>query len=464
MPPLHLLLAASLAVPAQALSRQGAPPPQAAELATNNVLIVLADDVSIAELAIYGLDPSAPADLTPNIDALAASGILFLNAWANPLCSPTRASLLTGRHAFRTGIGAVIENGAVSLSAAELTLPEAIGQYAPSPYTSSAFGKWHLRHKGGALPCPATQAHGFDAFDGALYKVGPGYCQWDRLSCPGSGATVPSLDYTAASNFDAAAAWIAVQPGPWFCYLAPESPYELPHVPPPALQAVVSGPACAACPGQERDCWNAALQAFDTKLGELVAGLGPGWRTHTTIVLAGDNGAPNNVNTYWPSGRTKGTLYEGGIHVPLIIAGRAVDPALRGTISDELVGITDLFRTVTSIVGATGLPPTVAEDSFDLAPLLSSPPGKGGRTTLVAEKFEQNLATGPYEGHGVAIRGAQYKLIWNCSTSQPLGLYDLWNDPLELNDLLLPTIPPPGTPAGDALLFLRDEVQALIGC
>jgi len=460
-----LFLACLSALPASAqvvqmLPQQSA---EAAEPLGHDVLVVLMDDCSVAELSVYGLDPSVPVALTPNIDALAVNGVLFQNAWANPLCSPSRASLLTGRLPFRTGIGTTINNGTWSLSGAELTLAEAVSDYAPLRHAPGAFGKWHLRHPNGVLPCPATQVHGFDIFEGTMAAVGPGYCHWSLLSCPGA-STTGSGEYEPAVIFDAARSWIAAQRGPWFCYLAPESPYEFPHVPPTSLQSIVAGTPCASCPTQNRTCWNAALQALDTKLGHLIGDLGPRWAERTTIIFTADNGTPANVNTYWPTGHTKGSLFDGGVHVPLIIAGRAVDPALRGTSTDELASLTDVFSTVTTLVGAKGLPPEVAQDSYDLTPLLSAPPAPTGRTTLVAEKFGQNQPSGPYPGHVVAVRDVQFKLIWDCSNAVPLGLYDLWADPLEVNDLLLPTPPGPGTPEGDALLSLRAEILALIGC
>ena len=73
---------------------------------TGNVLIVLVDDIGPELLAVYGEGDDPPP--TPNIDRLAAEGVLFRNAWANPLCSPTRALIMTGRYAFRTGVGSVI--------------------------------------------------------------------------------------------------------------------------------------------------------------------------------------------------------------------------------------------------------------------------------------------------------------------------------------------------------------------
>ena len=77
--------------------------------AQDNVLLVIADDLGTDWLGLYGQSPDPPS--TPNLDALAAGGIVFTNAWANPLCSPTRAALFTGRYGFRTGVGANPHDG-----------------------------------------------------------------------------------------------------------------------------------------------------------------------------------------------------------------------------------------------------------------------------------------------------------------------------------------------------------------
>src|SRR6185295_14818170 len=76
-----------------------------------NVALIVIDDIGVEKIGAYGLRPSgARGPCTPSIDALAGEGLLFLQAWADPVCSPTRAQILTGRHGFRTGIGAIIEH------------------------------------------------------------------------------------------------------------------------------------------------------------------------------------------------------------------------------------------------------------------------------------------------------------------------------------------------------------------
>ena len=87
-----------------------------------NVLILVADDLGIDSVAAYGVSEDLPS--TPVISALAADGVLFRNMWSNPVCSPTRGALQTGRHGFRTGIGIGVFEGGWALQTSEVTLPE----------------------------------------------------------------------------------------------------------------------------------------------------------------------------------------------------------------------------------------------------------------------------------------------------------------------------------------------------
>ena len=406
--------------------------------ATGNILLIVADDLSISDLAVYAVNPHAPPGLTPNIDQLAARGVLFENAWSNPTCSATRALLLTGQHAFRTGIGNVIEKGAIGLSESETTLPEALKALADPAYATAAFGKWHLEARRSPVACPATELHGFDHFAGTPHGIIGSYCDWPELVCPGPADSAgPRAEYMLDTVTDRAVRWIAARSTPWFVYYAPQSPYDKLHVPPTELQSHVRGSACSPCDEGDRTCFEAALQALDTKVGALLDGLGPDWEASTTVVIAGDNGTPTNVLDYWPPKHGKGTLFEGGIHVPLIVAGRGVGEASGGTRTSELVGLSDVFRTVTSLAGIAELPEDVARDSMDLGPLLRGEPGATGRASLMAERFSRNGIAPPFAGHRIALRDQRFKLIHDVAGSTALGFFDLEADPLEGHGVLL---------------------------
>jgi arylsulfatase A-like enzyme len=144
-----------------------------------NVLIVLLDDVGTDKIGAYAEHPR-PAH-TPNLDALAAEGVLFRNAWATPQCSPSRAALLTGRYGRRSGVGRTVQayESSYELPPDELTLPEML-RGAPDAWDSSEVGKWHL----------ATYAS-VDNVAARARRASTGTTRWSRTSTRGPRGTSP---------------------------------------------------------------------------------------------------------------------------------------------------------------------------------------------------------------------------------------------------------------------------------
>ena len=133
-----------------------------------NVLIVVLDDVGIDQVSPYGY-PGAPP--TPTLQGLADAGLRFDQAWAMPVCSPTRGALLTGRMPHRNHVGAVIKAGApAELPLDEITLPEMLDQSGTN-WSSAALGKWHLA----TVNSPSGTKHpilqGFDTFSGSMNNI-----------------------------------------------------------------------------------------------------------------------------------------------------------------------------------------------------------------------------------------------------------------------------------------------------
>ncbi len=160
------LCALQATTPATAIEIQR--PPAAAP--GPNIVLLIADDFGVDLMGAYA-EGASPA-CTQNVDALAAEGLLFRNAWANPTCSPTRAALLTGKHAFRTGIGGPAGGQDDGLLPAEITLPEVL-----TGYHNVALGKWHLHGNQGDFHPNIT---GFDHYAGGLRGGIPNYFQWRK--------------------------------------------------------------------------------------------------------------------------------------------------------------------------------------------------------------------------------------------------------------------------------------------
>lgn len=380
--PLAGLLLVSLLPSARATGDPPGPPPGSPP----SILVVVADDLGVDELAAYGLggDP-AP---TPNVDALVARGVLFENAWATPLCSPTRAALQTGRHGFRTGVGYLVSQryGGPALPRAELTLPEVLDLGTGGAYAHAAFGKWHLGSDlVGGLRAPNEA--GYHHFAGSMENLSS-YSDWERVV---DGVAATSTEYATTRTVDDALAWIASAPAPWLCYVAFHAPHVPFHAPPAHLHSVdLTG--VHPDPRQEpRPYYRAMVEALDTELGRLLAAV----PADTTVIFLGDNGTPQQVAlpAFQPA---KGTLQQGGVHVPLVVAGAGVGAP--GTRCGALVGAVDVLATVAALAGVDLGAPAFSGlvlDSVDLGPYLADPSLPSRREVLFSELFFPNGETVP---------------------------------------------------------------------
>ena len=426
----------------------------------SNVLIILADDVGVEALQRYGRHSGQFAN-TPNIDALAEQGLLFQRAWVAPECSPTRATLQTGRYGCRTGIGRVIGAGTVSLNASSENLAPALSA---SGYRTAAFGKWHLSAT--SNPCSPIVAGGYDWFEGTVDTVVSSYCSWNKLTVS-SGCANPttslSQTYMPSAIFNAASSWVGEGRGssdPWMVYCAPQAPFERHHVPPADLHNQPLAAASCSSSLQPLRAFMAALEAMDTKIGHALAKITAGqsklgqyrpWYTNTTVIFMGDNGSPNDVSNLincWPPWRAKGTLFEGGINVPLIIAGAGVRPELRGQVSYQLVNSVDIYATALDIAGKR-IP--AGSDGVSLLPVLQGS-DVPVRNWIYAETFDNVKPPVPCSDHRWTMRDSRYKFIEHIEWQ---AFFDLQNDPRELNPIPIPQNP--GDPGWQSFrMFLRE--------
>ena len=385
-----------------------------ASLAQNNTLVVVIDDVGVDMVGAYKEGASPPP--TPNLDALAKRGVMFRNAYAAPTCSPARAMLHTGRAGFRTGIGSP---GGVSLAASEVTLPEMVAQ---KGFVHALIGKWHL---GGGRRGPNDA--GWSHFAGALANVSD-YYSWTKTS-NGNSTTVTT--YATTQNVDDALTWIKAQTKPWLLTLSFNAPHAPFHAPPATLHSYnLNGlnPRRQPIP-----FFKAAMQAVDSELGRLLSGLGASVSAKTTVLVFGDNGSPGRVSeSPFDSTRGKGSVYENGTRVPLIIAGPGVVSGGREV--SHIVSVSDLFATVGELAGVDvdkTIPPASAHDSVSLLPYLSKPTQTALRKHVLTESFGRNQTTLR------ALRNDRYKLLRLGSREE---FYDLQNDRHEKSNLLSRTL------------------------
>jgi arylsulfatase A-like enzyme len=420
--------------------------------AQGNTLVLLSDDLGVDIVTCYLEGPVVAP--TPNIDALALDGVLFRNAWANPVCSPTRAHLQTGRYGFRTGVGRVIERNGWALSLAETTLPEALGLYAHGPVADAYFGKWHLGNPsvgGTAAPNAAGWSH-FAGTETNLYKPQT-YYDWTHVE---NGLSTRTQDYATSRTVDDFLKWRETAPEPWVAIVAFHAPHDPFHAPPSHLHSFNLPNIDPRM--RPRLFYRAMVEAMDTEIGRLLAGLGA-QRANTNVIFMADNGTPReaSVSPFVPA-HAKLTPYEGGVNVPLIIAGPIVKKGGREVFS--LVHSTDIFSTVLELAGVDQdtLHANESIDGLSLVPYLTNPKQESLRKYVFSELFRPN---GNWHSKEIrTLRNDRYKLIrFGLQAPYTLQLYDLGLDPFETNNLMGPAM---SSSAQDALRRLRAELDRLL--
>ena len=430
---------------------RGPEPNTVAMPARRNVLLIIADDLGSDYCGFYEnhLD-TAPM---PNVRRLLQRGVRFRNAWSNPLCSPTRAGILTGRYSFRTGVGDAVGAGATELDTAELTISRLLNVYTPNGIAKANIGKWHLHN-----PTPVSNwlfpnLMGYDHFSGSFSGKLPDYYNWNKVV---DGMTINVPNYATTETVNDAVSWIKGLSGkPFFLWLAFNAPHAPYHLPPQDLHSYtnLSG-TTADIDANPKPYFKASLEALDHEIGRLfdtlvVYNL---WDS-TDIIFIGDNG--NDPAVAQNQGSAKGSIYQEGVGVPFIISGPAVVNPNRA--SDALVNTQDLFATILEMFGDTSwqsqIPAGKTVDSRSLMPLLKNKAG-GIRPWVFTEVFKTPASL----GDGKAIRGADFKLMHFDDGTQKF--FNLTNDPKENENLL------DGTLSADQLvnyIYLCNEMTKLVG-
>ncbi|MCB9673825.1 MAG: sulfatase-like hydrolase/transferase [Alphaproteobacteria bacterium] len=397
-----------------------------------NVLILLADDLGVDNVGVYGVHPHHAN--TPTIDALAAEGMRFTTTWATPSCSPARAQVLTGRHGRRYGMGIRIDMGP---SGAPFKLREeevTLGELARTAgYSTSFVGKWHLNHFAADWEL-APRVQGFDWFaisGGNLPITSSGqlgeYYHWERNE---NGVIAFSNTYATTAQVDDALSRIEAMPEPWLLVVAFNAPHEPFQPPPPALHTL--GPVVGQ-PIPVR--YRAAVEAMDTEIGRLLGGIPADVRSRTNVVFTADNGTPQEaVLAPIPHLQGKPSLTEGGLRVPLLVTGPGIEPG----VTDAMTALTDLLPTVAGWMGADLVGPDgepLALDGFDLRPWLDDPATPDGRALLYADRFTQY----DHPNDSPVLERAVRTRRWKYATDGELEfLFDLDASPYDLlsTDLL----------------------------
>lgn len=367
----------------------------------SNVLFIILDDVGVDQLAAYGATETAT---TPSIDRLAAEGVRFTHAWADALCSPSRMGMLTGQHAVRWGFGSAIAASSTGLPFEAVTLPEVLGG-ASHGRATAAIGKWHITGMGLGLDSP--REHGFDHFIGTLgtlqHPEDVNYFHWYRIE---DGERALSTTYATVDSTDAALHFANTLPEPWTMWLAPHSPHEPFHVPPKELTTHRGNNDSPA-----RNKYRLMIEALDHEVGRLLTSLPNGQLDRLTVVLIGDNGTPAVVQDHdTRTGPAKGSVFEAGIRVPLVVWGQGVQGG--GRVISFPVSHVDMMPTLAALSGVS-MPEDAAAhlDGIDLSPWLRAADTPSPTRTVLSDHFDPNSTVGPAEVWERAVTDGRYKLI-----------------------------------------------------
>jgi arylsulfatase A-like enzyme len=405
-----------LAMPVAAAAAQASTPP--------NIVIVVADDLGYGDLSCYG----ATDIRTPNIDGLAAAGMRFTHFYANsPVCSPTRAALLTGRNPDLVGVPGVIRTNAENswgyLAPSAVLLPQVLRARG---YRSAMIGKWHL-----GLRSPNTPAErGFDFFHGFLGDMMDDYYTHSRHGINYMRRNREEIDpkgHATGLFTQWAVDYLNTRPaGPFLLYVA----YNAPHSPiqptPESLARVMNRERGIT---ERRARIAALIEHMDEGVGRIIRALKENQQyENTLIVFTSDNGGQLDAGgTAGPLRGGKQDMYEGGIRVPSIFVWHN---RIKGDASSGLTAqSSDLLPTLCEASGAAPGP----VDGVSVMPSLLGKPQDLSARTLYWVRREG----GPrYRGQDYyAVRRGPWKLLHN-TPFDPLELFNLDEDPREQRNLI----------------------------
>lgn len=397
----------------------------AADARRPNVVLIMTDDQGWGDFGFHG----NPHLKTPHLDRLAGQSVELTQFYVSPVCSPTRASLLTGRYNYRTG---AIDTylGRSTMVAEETTLAEIL---APAGYRTGIFGKWHL---GDSYPSRAID-QGFS--ESLVHRGGgigqpsdpPGNRYFDPVLLH-NGRAVKSSGYCSDVFTDAAMRFIEQnRAATFFVYLA----FNCPHTPLQVPEEYEQRYRDKSLSDETAKLYGMVAN-IDDNIGRLMAKLDElGLTDDTIVVFLTDNG-PQVARYNGILNDLKGSVHDGGIHVPCLI--RWPGKLAAGRKLDAVAAHIDITPTLVEACGDRP-PADVKFDGVSLLPVLR------GQQASLAERllfFQWHRGDRPEMFRACAVRGARYKLV------QPAGrgeqheftpvwaLYDMASDPSERNNLI----------------------------
>ncbi len=399
-----------------------------------HIVFIMSDDQGWGDVGYRGNEIK-----TPHIDRLAAAGVRLEQFYTQPLCSPTRAALLTGRYPIRYGlqVGVVRPHARYGIPAEERTLPEALRE---AGYRTAMVGKWHLGHsRREDLPTSQGFEHHYGLYTGNFDYFThrrDGGLDWHRNE-----QAIEEEGYATDLLADEAARLIAEHDRayPLFLYVA----FNAPHTP---LQVPENYSALYAHWPERRRLYAGMVTAMDDGIGRIVTALEQsGMRENTLIVFCSDNGGPRpgEMADNGSLRAEKGTYYEGGVRVPAIAVWDGKLAA--GTSNESLAHIVDWFPTLLRLAGATR-EQQAPIDGVDLWPTLAEGEATAREDVLInIGVVGAAIRVGPWKlvvnGHvrdgmeGGPINAEREQLKRQALASPVVELFNLNDDPSEKTNL-----------------------------
>lgn len=300
-----------------------------------NILLIIADDMGLDATPGYSVGNIKPN--MPNLQELINTGIRFNNLWSNPVCTPTRGTILTGKYGFRTNVLKVDDD----MPTSEISIQRHLDN-TNSGYNHAVIGKWHLSND---ATHPTTMGVGYYA--GLLNGGVQSYTNWNFTE---NGITNNSNEYTTTKFTDLAINWVQQQNQPWFLWLAYNAPHTPFHLPSAELHSQGNLPEDqASIDANPLPYYLAMIEAMDSEIGRLLNSMSIEERENTVVIFIGDNGTPGQVVQDYASQRAKGSIFQGGVNVPMIISGKNVTRI--NAVENALINTTDLFATISELAG-----------------------------------------------------------------------------------------------------------------
>jgi arylsulfatase A len=395
-----------------------------------NFVIIMADDMGYADASCYGNDRYQ----TPRIDQLAKEGLRFIDFHSNgPVCSPTRAALLTGRYQQRAGMAEVVfadpkQNRHHGLQAQEVTFAEHLGR---AGYRTGVMGKWHLGYARSYNPVD----QGFDEFHGYVSGNIDFHSHYDRMGVldwwdGGKLADEPGYCTHLITHY--AKQFIHENKDRPFClyiaHEAPHNPYQGPHD--KAFRVADKVVKETHPPGHIEKAYREMMQEMDTGIGEVIDTLKElKLEKNTFVFFFSDNGATPKGNN-GPLRGSKSMIWEGGHRVPAIAWWP--DRIQPGTTTDATAITLDVLPTLLDLAGIRTAQPSF--DGVSLTPTLFGSGQLPSRSLFWEYRDRKAIRKGPWKLLvNQPIPGKKYK-NGDPAKVAPM-LFNLQKDLGELNDL-----------------------------